>query len=126
MCTLLVCINCVIRFCDTLVVIYVNIITSGKNGMTTVRMRINDVSMSYANRAFIVIFSIDKNDSSPVYWRNIEVSFFNFSWGEYFGSLLLGCSVISVSFIIFMLTLLLMPLPGLHFCVGLDFVTTSL
>jgi len=44
----------------------------GKNGMTTVRIRINDVSMSYANRAFIVIFSIDKNDNSPVYWRNIE------------------------------------------------------
>ncbi len=40
--------------------------------------------------------------------------------------LLLGCSVISVSFIICMLTLLLMPLAGLHFCVGLDFVTPSL
>jgi hypothetical protein len=34
-----------------------------------------------------------------------------------------GCSVISVSFIICILTLLLMPLAGLHFCVGLDFVT---
>jgi hypothetical protein len=29
----------------------------------------------------------------------------------------------SVSFIISMLTLLLIPLAGLHFCVGLDFVT---
>jgi hypothetical protein len=37
----------------------------------------------------------------------------------------LGCSVISVSFIICMLTLLLMPLAGLYFCVGLDFVTPS-
>jgi superfamily I DNA/RNA helicase len=35
------------------------------------------------------------------------------------GCLLLGCSVISVSFIICMLTLLLMLLTGLHFCVGL-------
>jgi hypothetical protein len=32
---------------------------------------------------------------------------------------------ISVSFIICMLTLLLMPLAGLHFCVGLDFVIPS-
>jgi hypothetical protein len=32
--------------------------------------------------------------------------------------------VISV-FIICMSTLLLMPLPGLHFCVGLDFVAIS-
>jgi hypothetical protein len=32
----------------------------------------------------------------------------------------------SVSFSICMLTLLLMPLAGLHFCVGLDFVTPSL
>jgi hypothetical protein len=30
---------------------------------------------------------------------------------------------ISVSFIIYMLTLLLMPLAGLHFCIGLGFVT---
>jgi hypothetical protein len=42
------------------------------------------------------------------------------------GNLLLGCSVISVSFIIYMLNLLLIPLVGLHFCVGLDFVTPSL
>jgi hypothetical protein len=43
------------------------------------------------------------------------------------GYLLLGCSVISVSFIVWMLTLLLiMPLTGLCFCVGLDFVTPSL
>jgi hypothetical protein len=40
-----------------------------------------------------------------------------------FGYLLLGCTVISVSFIICVLTLLLMPLARLHFCVGLDFVT---
>jgi hypothetical protein len=33
-------------------------------------------------------------------------------------------SVISESFIISMLTLLIMPLAGLHFCVGLDFVDT--
>jgi hypothetical protein len=44
----------------------------------------------------------------------------------YFGYLFLGCSVISVSFIICMLTLLLMPLAGLHFCVGFDFMTLSL
>jgi hypothetical protein len=49
-----------------------------------------------------------------------------FSWVEYFGYLLLGCSVITISFNICMLTLLLMPLTGLHFCVGLDFVTSSL
>jgi hypothetical protein len=42
------------------------------------------------------------------------------------GYLLLGCSVISVSFIICMLTCRLMPLAGLHFCVGVDFVTPSL
>jgi hypothetical protein len=41
----------------------------------------------------------------------------------YLGYLLLGCSVISVSFIIDMLTLLFMPLGGLHFYVGLDFMT---
>jgi hypothetical protein len=40
--------------------------------MTSVRMRVNDVSMSYANRAFVVIFSIDKNENSPLYWKNIE------------------------------------------------------
>jgi hypothetical protein len=34
--------------------------------------------------------------------------------------------LISVSFAICMLTLLLMPLAGLLFCVGLDFVTPSL
>jgi hypothetical protein len=34
-----------------------------------------------------------------------------------------GIIGISASFIICMLTLLLMPLAGLHFCVGLDFVT---
>jgi hypothetical protein len=34
-----------------------------------------------------------------------------------------GCSVKSVSLIICMLTLSLMPLADLHFCVGLDFVT---
>jgi hypothetical protein len=42
------------------------------------------------------------------------------------GYLLLGCFVISTSLIICMLTLLLMPLAGLHFCVGLDFVIPSL
>jgi hypothetical protein len=45
---------------------------------------------------------------------------------ECFDYLLLGSSVISLSFIICMLSLLLMPLAGLHFCVGLDFVTPSL
>jgi hypothetical protein len=44
----------------------------------------------------------------------------------YTGYLLLGCSVMSVPFIICMLTLLHMPLPGLHFCEGLDFMTSSL
>jgi uncharacterized membrane protein len=43
-----------------------------------------------------------------------------------FGYLLLGCYVISVSYIICVLTLLLMPLAGLHFYVRLDFVTPSL
>jgi hypothetical protein len=42
------------------------------------------------------------------------------------GCLLLGSSVIYVYFIICMLTLLLMSLAGLHFCVGSDFVTPSL
>jgi hypothetical protein len=37
---------------------------------------------------------------------------------ECFGYLLLGCSLISVSFIICMLTLLLIRLAGLHICVG--------
>jgi hypothetical protein len=46
-------------------------------------------------------------------------SFFISSWVERFGCSLLSCSVMSVSFIICMLTLLLMPLAGLHFCVGL-------
>jgi hypothetical protein len=41
------------------------------------------------------------------------------------GYLLLGCSVISVTFNICILTLLLMLLAGLHFCVGLNFVTSS-
>jgi hypothetical protein len=41
-----------------------------------------------------------------------------------FGYLLLGFSV--TSFIICMLTLLLMPLAGLHFCVRSNFVTPSL
>jgi hypothetical protein len=45
---------------------------------------------------------------------------------KYTGSLLLGFSVQSVSCIICMLTLLLMPLAGLYFCLGLDFVTPSL
>jgi hypothetical protein len=45
--------------------------------------------------------------------------------GECFGYLLLGCSVTSVFFVIYLLTLLLTPLAGLHFCVGLDFVTPS-
>jgi hypothetical protein len=53
-------------------------------------------------------------------------SSFILSWVECFGYLLLGCSVLSVSFMICILTLLLMPLAGLHFCVGLDFVTPSL
>jgi hypothetical protein len=39
---------------------------------------------------------------------------------------IVGCSVISVSYIIYMLTLLIMHLAGLHFCVGLDFVTPFL
>jgi hypothetical protein len=41
------------------------------------------------------------------------------------GYLFSGRYVISVSFIICMLTLLLVPLAGLHFCVGLEFVTSS-
>jgi hypothetical protein len=44
----------------------------------------------------------------------------------YPGYLLLGCSVISVSFIIWLLALLLMALAGLHFYAGLDFMTPSL
>jgi hypothetical protein len=42
------------------------------------------------------------------------------------GYLLLGCSVVSVSCIICMLTFLLMPLASLPFCVGLAFVTPSM
>jgi hypothetical protein len=42
------------------------------------------------------------------------------------GYLLLGCSIIFVSFIICMLTLLLMPLARLHLCVGSEFVTLLL
>jgi hypothetical protein len=53
-------------------------------------------------------------------------SFFIFSYVDCFGYLLLGCSVISVSFIICMLTLLLVPLAGLNLFVGLDFATFSL
>jgi hypothetical protein len=45
---------------------------------------------------------------------------------SYSGYLSLDCSVISISFNIGILTLLLMPLASLHFCVGLDFVTPSL
>jgi hypothetical protein len=56
------------------------------------------------------------------YTYNLFVSYYL----ECFGYLLLGCSVISASFIICMLTLLLMPLAGLHFCVGLYFVTPSM
>jgi hypothetical protein len=44
-----------------------------------------------------------------------------FPWRTF--RLLLIVIIIIVSFIICMLTLLLMPLPGLNFCVGLDFVT---
>lgn len=53
-------------------------------------------------------------------------SFSLFFMGGFFCYFLLGCSVISISCIICMLTLILMPLAGLHFCVGLDFVTPSL
>jgi type II secretory pathway component PulF len=49
--------------------------------------------------------------------------FLYFFMGGMFWLFILGCSIISVFFIICMLTLLLMPLAGLHFCVGLDFVT---
>jgi hypothetical protein len=51
---------------------------------------------------------------------------FVFSWVDCFGYLLLNCSVKSIPYIICMFTLLLMPLAGLNFCVGLDFVTPSL
>jgi protein FAM50 len=54
---------------------------------------------------------------------DIRLDFLYISWVDCFGYLSLGCSVISVSFIICMLTLLLMPSAALHFCIGLDFVT---
>jgi hypothetical protein len=41
------------------------------------------------------------------------------------GFLKLGCSVISVSFIICLLTVSLIPLAGYYFCVGINFVTPS-
>jgi hypothetical protein len=43
-------------------------------------------------------------------------------WATYTAQAASQVCVISVSFIICMLTLLLIPLAGLHFCVGLDFV----
>jgi hypothetical protein len=52
-----------------------------------------------------------KGDALITYTRSL----FIFTLVERFGYLLLGCSAISVSFIIFMLILLLMPLAGLHF-----------
>jgi hypothetical protein len=52
--------------------------------------------------------------------------FLYFFIGEIFWLIIVACSVTSVSFIICMLTLLLMHLAGLHFCVGLDFVTPLL
>jgi hypothetical protein len=45
----------------------------------------------------------------------------SFSWVECFGYLLLGCYVISVSLIICILILLLLPLTGLHFCCRIRF-----
>jgi hypothetical protein len=51
-------------------------------------------------------------------------SFFVFSWVACFSSLLLGYSVISVSLIICMLTLLLVPLAGLHFLCGIRICDT--
>jgi hypothetical protein len=45
---------------------------------------------------------------------------------SHMSGMFLGCSVISVSFVICMLTLLLMPLAGLHFCVGNDSIYLSL
>jgi hypothetical protein len=48
-----------------------------------------------------------------------------FSWVECFGYLLLGCSVLSLSFIVCMWILLLMPLADLQFCVGSGFATPS-
>jgi hypothetical protein len=51
---------------------------------------------------------------NEIYGRSIPLC----SWVDCFGYLFLGCSVISVSFIICIMTL-----TGLHFCVGLDFVT---
>jgi hypothetical protein len=45
---------------------------------------------------------------------------------SHMSGMFLGFSVISVSFFICMLTLLLMPLAGLHFCVGNYFIYLSL
>jgi hypothetical protein len=84
------------------------------------------------NRCDIFIKDFCAKCTHTSYWMDPTIkdnrfwSFFIFSWVDFFGYLLLGCSVISVSFIICMLTLLLMPLGGLHLCVGLDFVTRSL
>jgi hypothetical protein len=74
-------------------------------------------------RKFNLILITEWLDSSASMIDNVlGWSFFIFLWVECFGYLLLGCSVISVSVIICMLTLLLMPLAGLHFCVGLDLI----
>jgi O-methyltransferase involved in polyketide biosynthesis len=71
-----------------------------------------------------VTYYLDKSAVSAT--LKLFTGFFNFSWVDCFGYLLLGCSIISASFIICMLTLLLMTLTGLHFCVGFEFVTPSL
>jgi hypothetical protein len=53
-----------------------------------------------------------------IIWNTISIIFMNTYIYEY-KYLLLGCSVISLTFNIYMLNLLLMPLAGLHICVGL-------
>jgi alkylation response protein AidB-like acyl-CoA dehydrogenase len=54
-------------------------------------------------------FSLRASITGTIFMEDVKV---------YFGFLLLDFSVTSISFIICMLTLLLVPLAGLHFCVG--------
>jgi hypothetical protein len=103
--------------------IYIHTQTPGDGHIEAVRVQYDDTEISYEQ---ILDIFFDRDISA--FGNGLgqyQVRAFIFSWVECFGYLLLGCSVISVSFIIFMLTLLLMPLAGLYFCVGVDFVTLS-
>jgi hypothetical protein len=83
----------------------------------------------YANEGSKPMIGVNANNDNgnSTRWSSLAIpGLYFFLWVNCFGFILLGCSVISVSFLICMLTLLLLPLAGLHFCAGLDFVTPSL